>query len=99
MHSFVSLFVMYKLQITNLLPENEHGFFILEYGRQRCNKLGGFHFNPTNSNHGKAQSCNRHHGDLEPITADEYGNARFYEQWDPRVQLQVQKCDMVTRYN
>ena len=69
--------------------EKAHGFYILKYGRHRCNKHAGGHFNPINSKHGSAESCYRHHGDLEPITSDEFGQVQSFIQWDPRVKLQV----------
>ena len=64
-----------KGTITGLKP-GLHGFHIHEFGdmSKGCESMGG-HYNPDNVNHGDLKEG--HVGDLENVTADENGVAKF----------------------
>ncbi len=65
--------------ITGLVPGQEHGFHVHEFGK--CSppdfKSAGEHFNPTKDPHGGPGSAARHLGDIPNIRADDTGRATF----------------------
>jgi superoxide dismutase, Cu-Zn family len=65
--------------ITGLVPGQEHGFHVHEFGK--CSppdfKSAGEHFNPTKDPHGGPGTAARHLGDIPNIRADDTGRATF----------------------
>lgn len=68
-----------KVDIKGLKPGGTHGFHIHEYGDCSAADAGtaGSHYNPSQKPHGGMTGDMRHIGDLENLTADKKGIAKF----------------------
>lgn len=68
-----------KVNIKGLKPNGTHGFHIHEYGDCSAADAGtaGSHYNPSQKPHGGMSGDMRHIGDLENLTADKKGVAKF----------------------
>jgi len=79
-----------KVDIKGLKANGTHGFHIHEYGDCSATDAGsaGSHYNPSQKPHGGMTGDMRHIGDLENLTADSKGIAKF-EKTIPEASLPV----------